>query len=578
MSEVIRMRLQDVVNMGGGGGGSDALWFPSVDEDGDLSWTKSTSTTPPETVNIKGPQGEAGAAGAKGDKGDKGDTGETGATGAQGPKGDTGATGATGPQGPAGDDGRGIEDMSINGSGHLIITYDDGITDDAGAIPGGTEVIANPTLAGTEADLTGLQVGNTKYKVPSGGSGSASWGSIGGTLNNQTDLKNALDAKFDADYTTISGGGENLVNLSTSKYNWKPDMTSGATYSDGTAQNGAYVTNLWTCSANEKFKFSISTLPSYIRVIIYDSNKTFIQASGSISPDTDGNYVIQLNRSGMAYMCIYMAAQQNVFESLNVGRYDTFGPQKVVINDLYLSDDNVTMVQNRLGLDVPDILHGKKWAVAGDSFSHGDGITETIQSGPYAGNYAVYPYIIATRHNMTISSFFENGRTLAEPQDGTSTNAFAHYYQNVPADADYLTIYLGINDSHKASAETGQIPLGTISDSTTATFYGAWNVIIPWLITNRPNLKIGIIVSNGCDTDDYRTASIAIANKYGLPYIDLNGDERTPCMLRSTNAAIDSTIRNQRTVNWRVSSSNTHPNAAAHAYEATFIEAFLKTL
>ena len=29
----------------------------------------------------------------------------------------------------------------------------------------GTEVIANPTLAGTEGDLTGLQVGGTKYKV-----------------------------------------------------------------------------------------------------------------------------------------------------------------------------------------------------------------------------------------------------------------------------------------------------------------------------------------------------------------------------------------------------------------------------
>ena len=37
---------------------------------------------------------------------------------------------------------------------------------------GGTEVIANPTLAGTEADLTGLQVGDTKYAVPQGGSGS----------------------------------------------------------------------------------------------------------------------------------------------------------------------------------------------------------------------------------------------------------------------------------------------------------------------------------------------------------------------------------------------------------------------
>ena len=30
---------------------------------------------------------------------------------------------------------------------------------------GGTEVVANPTMAGTEGDLTGLQVGDTKYKV-----------------------------------------------------------------------------------------------------------------------------------------------------------------------------------------------------------------------------------------------------------------------------------------------------------------------------------------------------------------------------------------------------------------------------
>lgn len=33
----------------------------------------------------------------------------------------------------------------------------------------GTEVIANPTLAGTESALTGLQVGDTKYKIESGG-------------------------------------------------------------------------------------------------------------------------------------------------------------------------------------------------------------------------------------------------------------------------------------------------------------------------------------------------------------------------------------------------------------------------
>ena len=35
-------------------------------------------------------------------------------------------------------------------------------------IPEGTNVVANPTLAGTESALAGLQVGETKYKVPVG--------------------------------------------------------------------------------------------------------------------------------------------------------------------------------------------------------------------------------------------------------------------------------------------------------------------------------------------------------------------------------------------------------------------------
>lgn len=75
---------------GGGGGTSDLLWRPTVSEDGELSWEQSASDTPPEPVNIMGPQGP---------KGDKGDTGDTGSQGPQGPSGADGATG------PAGQDG-----------------------------------------------------------------------------------------------------------------------------------------------------------------------------------------------------------------------------------------------------------------------------------------------------------------------------------------------------------------------------------------------------------------------------------------------------------------------------------------
>lgn len=68
--------------------GKDGTTFtPSVSASGDLSWTNDGGKANPETVNIKGPQGE---------------TGPTGPQGETGPQGPAGATGPQGPQGPAG--------------------------------------------------------------------------------------------------------------------------------------------------------------------------------------------------------------------------------------------------------------------------------------------------------------------------------------------------------------------------------------------------------------------------------------------------------------------------------------------
>lgn len=390
-----------------------------------------------------------------------------------------------------------------------------------------------------------------------------------------TDL---VSEKLDASLATISGGGTNLVDFDNCKSNWKPSTTVGDNYTEGSTTSGHYTTNLITYTTNEKLKFHIDVIPSYFKFFEYDASDNYVGGTGSYTTDTDGNYYVTITNVNVKKVCFVAGYTTEAnFNTLVVGRYDTFGNQKVVINDLYLSDNNVGMAKSRLGIS-SDVLFGKKWAVAGDSFTAGDftGTTApTIPSGQYAGKNAVYPYLIATRCDIEIQDLSKNGRTLALPSgEGASYNSFVNHYQSVAADADYLTMYFGINDSHQSAT----IPLGEITDSTTASFYGAWNTILSWLITNRPNLKIGIIVSNGCDSDDYRTATIAIANKYGIPYIDMNGDSRTPCMIRSTNATIDSSIRNQRTAAWRVSSTNTHPNAACHAYEATFIENFLKSL
>lgn len=242
---------------------------------------------------------------------------------------------------------------------------------------------------------------------------------------------------------------------------------------------------------------------------------------------------------------------------------------------------------------------GKKWVVLGDSFTAGDTQTlDVLDSGKYAGMPANYAYLIGNRTEMDIVSFFGGGRTLAYPAvPGDFVNSVTcpsrtFYYQNIPADADFITIYLGINDEHHAPGSgggdgednTGEIPLGNASDNTTATYYGAWNVVLTWLRTNRPFAHIGIIVSNGCP-DTYATATKAMAKKYGYPTLNLNGDERTPAMIRSSNPDMPYEIRDLITQAQAVDydgtqtgEQNWHPNTAAHLFESFFIEEFLKTI
>lgn len=148
--------------------GNPGYYFtPSVDAEGNLSWTNNGDLTNPSTVNIKGPQG------IQGEQGSQGPQGEIGATGPQGPQGDagpyftpsvssngdlswtnngdlqnpttvnikgpqgeqgdqgaTGPQGDTGPQGPAGKDGL---TTSVNGveqvDGNITLTLSDfGVT------------------------------------------------------------------------------------------------------------------------------------------------------------------------------------------------------------------------------------------------------------------------------------------------------------------------------------------------------------------------------------------------------------------------------------------------------------------
>lgn len=236
-----------------------------------------------------------------------------------------------------------------------------------------------------------------------------------------------------------------------------------------------------------------------------------------------------------------------------------------------------------------DFLNNKKWAVCGDSFTAG-ATDALIDNGKYYGFPKTYPYFIGNRTGINIINFHNSGQTLAYPASHDFTNSLTcpnsdRYYQNIPTDVDYITIYLGINDESHAvgnsdygKSVTGIIPIGTITDNDTSTYYGAWNVVLSWLIENRPKAHIGIIISNGLTDVAYRNAQLEIAKKYGIPFIDLNGDSNTPAMIRSCNPDIDSDVKEVINKKWRVSESNTHPNDDAHEYESYFIENFLRSI
>lgn len=245
--------------------------------------------------------------------------------------------------------------------------------------------------------------------------------------------------------------------------------------------------------------------------------------------------------------------------------------------------------------ETSNILNGKKWYACGDSFT--EWTTETFNANDYPNitshknkYYKTYPFWIGSRNNMIVHNFAVSGQTLATPSEKHVNTCFTTgFYDNIPADVDYITLWFGINDSHHrpsgsggdGESSLGTIPLGTINDETINTFYGAWNVVLRRLITDHPYAKIGIIVSNGCETTEYPQATIECAKKWGIPYLDLNGDYTVPLMHRVNGKDLVSAeakeLRKQHF--WAdPAGGNGHPNAKAHEFQSTFIENWMRSL
>ena len=224
--------------------------------------------------------------------------------------------------------------------------------------------------------------------------------------------------------------------------------------------------------------------------------------------------------------------------------------------------------------DYVNALTDKKWYACGDSFTQGDFTgteTPTIGgNGRYRNNKPTYPYWIGTRCDPIVNtSFAVNGATLAKRVTGTAGYEFSAHYTEIPADADYITLYFGINDSSYCT-------LGTINDTTKDTFYGAWYEVLTWIQTNRPNAKLGVIATNAGSLN-YNLATKAMCKKLGVPCLDMNSTDHM-LVIRNTSTDVAQTAKDIADTKYRVSSSNYHPNALCHRLESNFIEEWLLSL
>lgn len=140
-------------------GPTGPYFTPSVDANGNISWSNNGGLPNPQTQNITGPQGETGATGPQGPQGPTGATGPQGPTGATGPQGPQGETGPTGASGTAATIAVGTITTLPAGSSATVTNvgtssaavFDFGIPKGA---DGQTPTVNNPTITITQGGVT----------------------------------------------------------------------------------------------------------------------------------------------------------------------------------------------------------------------------------------------------------------------------------------------------------------------------------------------------------------------------------------------------------------------------------------
>ncbi len=236
-----------------------------------------------------------------------------------------------------------------------------------------------------------------------------------------------------------------------------------------------------------------------------------------------------------------------------------------------------------------NILYGKTLVCVGDSITEGadmemgeGGFTNNPEIETYSwkrksstdGTWEkqtsnvrmTYGYQIADRNNM---KFYNGGISGSTMQGLTEKNGFSlenGRYTKLPENIDYLTIFFGWND-------TAYGTLGAISDKTNNSYYGGYNVVLPYLIKKYPYTKICLIVPFGCD-EGHRNAIRLLANKWGVACFDMYQGGTPLYFGKENDVKVENSIVEANKKKFQANGA--HPNFRGHMQISNMLEHFLR--
>lgn len=351
---------------------------------------------------------------------------------------------------------------------------------------------------------------------------------------------------------------------------------------DGTYQNGywgssfnastSYLsTNLIAVQEGVIYRYNpdFSTFGAQsARIALFDRNKALLYTAIA---QTEGAEVIYTVPSGVAYVScnIGKIAKVSTFIFAKDSEYpETYVPygSKELSPDIKVSPDSI------MGGAGDNILRNKKIALNGDSICYGAGI---------GGGYG---RIIAERNGMTYENIAKSGGTISAEtyQEGSPRHWISRTIENMSADADYVILEGGVNDSSLG------VPLGQLSEGYDAklddtTFYGAFESMLKKALVRFSGKKIGYVIVHQMSAQyraindkegSYYWAAKTCCEKWGIPYCDLNIAVPAFGLFKSESSPLYA-LRTTYTYN----GDGWHPNEAGYKkYYCDKIESWMRTL